>query len=128
MEGHLAPQSGSPLDASVQDGLWSFQDYCFLYHALPFGPERQEPPHSVGGDLRNRLESLGIMLLRELLFLEYKEALRTWDCHDLEELQRAVASNNLTWCQATTNRYTYACFIINMLNVTLIWEPFPRDS
>jgi hypothetical protein len=66
--------------------------------------------------------------LRELLFLEYKEALRTWDCHDLEELQRAVASNNLKWGQATTNRYTYACFIINMLNVTLIWEPFPRDS
>jgi len=66
--------------------------------------------------------------LRELLLLEYKEALSTWGCHDLAELQRAVASNKLTWRQATTNRYTYACFLANMLNITLVWEPFPKEA
>jgi hypothetical protein len=34
--------------------------------------------------------------LRELLLLECKEALSTWDCRDLAELQRAVASKKLT--------------------------------
>jgi len=66
--------------------------------------------------------------LRELLLLEYNEALDTWDCHDLAELQRAVASNKLTWRQATTNRYTYACFLANMLTITLVWEPFPKEA
>jgi hypothetical protein len=66
--------------------------------------------------------------LQELLLLEYKEALSTWDCHDLAELQRAVASKTPTWRQATTNRFIYACFLANMLNITLIWEPFPKEA
>jgi len=66
--------------------------------------------------------------LRELLLLEYNEALSTWDCHDLAELQRAVASNKLTWRQATTNRYTYAYFLANMLNINLVWENSPNQA
>jgi hypothetical protein len=66
--------------------------------------------------------------LRELLLLEYNEALNTWECHDLAELQRAVASNKTTWRQATKNRFTYACFLANMLSITLVWEPFPKDA
>ncbi len=46
----------------------------------------------------------------------------------MAELQRAVASNKTTWRQATKNRYTYACFLANMLNITLVWEPFPKEA
>ena len=63
-----------------------------------------------------------------MLLLEYNEALSTWDCHDLAELQRAVASNKLTWRQATTNRYTYAYFLANMLNINLVWENSPNQA
>jgi hypothetical protein len=66
--------------------------------------------------------------LRELFYLEYKEALHTWDCHNLEELQRAVALNNLQWRQTTRNRFTYACFLADILKIALMWQLFPKDS
>jgi hypothetical protein len=110
--------------------MWCLQEYSLLHHAFPIGLRWPEPPHSDSCDMRNSLESLGILLLRcgrasGIAPLEYNEALSTWDCHDLAELQRVVASNKLTWRQATTNRNTYACFLANMLNITLVWEPPP---
>ena len=48
--------------------------------------------------------------LRELLFMEYKEARHTWNFNDLEELQRAIARRNLQMRLATQNRFIYACF------------------
>jgi hypothetical protein len=57
--------------------------------------------------------------------MEYKEALHSWNCNDLEELQRAIALSNLQWRQATQNRFVYACFLAHMLQITLLWEPFP---
>jgi hypothetical protein len=46
----------------------------------------------------SHLESCSFDLggLRELLLLEYKKTLSTWDCYDLVELQRAVASKKPT--------------------------------
>jgi hypothetical protein len=78
----------------------------------------------------NHLESCCFELggLRELLFMEYKEALHSWKCNDLEELQRAIALSNLQWRQASQNRFVYACFLAHMLRITLVWEPFPQDS
>jgi hypothetical protein len=55
--------------------------------------------------------------LRELFYLELKEAIHTWDCHNLEEFQRAVAVSNLQWRQATRNRFTYACFLADLLKI-----------
>jgi hypothetical protein len=66
--------------------------------------------------------------LRELLFLEYQEALSKWHCSDLTELQMAVARHNLTWHRASENRFTFACFLANMLKITLLRQPFPKDS
>ena len=88
------------------------------------------PLAAVCETLWNHLESccLGSGGLRELFFLEYQEALNRWHCSDLTELQRAVARHNLTWHRASENRFTFACFLANMLKITLLWQPFPKDS
>jgi len=88
------------------------------------------PLAAVCETLWNHLESccFGLGGLRELLFLEYQEALNMWHCSDLTELQRAVARHNLTWHRASENRFTFACFLANMLKITLLWQPFPKDS
>ena len=88
------------------------------------------PLAAVCETLWNHLESccLGSGGLRELFFLEYQEALNRWHCSDLTELQRAVARHNLTWHRASENRFTFACFLANMLKITLMWQPFPKDS
>jgi hypothetical protein len=82
--------------------------------------------------MRNSLEPLRIMLLRygwiTSCFIWNIKKLHTWDCLNLEELQRAVVVSNLQGRQATRNRFTYACFLADLLKTTLMWQPFPKDS
>jgi hypothetical protein len=51
-----------------------------------------------------------------------------WHCSDLTEPQMAVSRHNLAWQRASENRFTFACFLANMLKITLLCQPFPKDS
>jgi hypothetical protein len=96
---------------------------CLMRFPTALGRNLPTPVAAVCVTIWSHLESCCFDLggLRELFSLEYKESLHTWDCHNLEELQRAVVLSNLQWRQATQNRFTYACFLANMLKITLMW-------
>ena len=112
-------------------GVSNSTSSCILRYPTALVSRNLPPPLTVVCEtVWNHLESCCFELggLRELLFMENKEALHSRNCNDLEELQRGIALSNLQWHQATQNRFVYACFLAHILQNTLVWEPFPQDS
>ena len=64
MDDRCSAYAGSPLDASLQDGLRSLTEHGFMYFAPPGGTGGQKPTHPARGGLRDSLEPPGIMLFR----------------------------------------------------------------
>ena len=75
--------------------------------------------------------------LKELAYLEYREALSKSYCNSLTELQEEAAV--LSWNDTIGNRFTHACFLLHKLQespargvacrkVKIHWRPFSEDS
>ena len=75
--------------------------------------------------------------LKELAYLEYREALSRSHCNSLTELQDEAAV--LNWNDTIDNRFTHACFLLHKLQespargvagrkVRINWRPFSEDS
>ena len=62
---------------------------------------------------------------RKMLAICYQEALQENGCLDLLELQDT--SQHLSWKAASTNEATFVCYLANMLDIRVEWDPFHPD-
>ena len=79
-------------------GVSSSMASCIMRFPTALGGRNLSTPlTAVCETVWNLLESCCFELggLRELLFMEYNKALHSWNCNNLEELQRAIALSNL---------------------------------
>ena len=63
---------------------------------------------------------------KALAELEYKEALETFHCADLLELQEELSLRR--WRETMDNSFARACFLAAKLKIRVCWNPFHHDT
>jgi hypothetical protein len=63
---------------------------------------------------------------KELAECEYQEAMSTYHCLDLSDLQQEMLLH--TWKESMSNSFARACFLAAKLNIKVSWHPFHPDS
>ena len=62
---------------------------------------------------------------RQMLAISHREALHEHGCLNLLELQDAT--QYISWKQASKNEVTFACYLVNKLDIRVEWDPFNPD-